>query len=136
MFKVLIVEDDFMVADCLEEILLEAGFTVCGVAGNVAGAIALGEQCVPELAVVDLRLMDGEYGTEAGAVLSDRFNTGVLYATGNSEDSRLQNARGVACIAKPYSASAIVAALYLVNEKRRNTAASLNLPKGCRFLGA
>ena len=136
MLKVLIVEDDFMVADCLEEILLTAGFTVCGVAGNVANAIELGEQHAPDLAVVDLRLMDGEYGTEVGAVLTDRIRAGVLYATGNADDPRLQNAKGVACIAKPYSANAIVAALHLVSARRHDAAASPSLPKGCRLLGA
>lgn len=136
MLKVLIVEDDFMVADCLEEILLAAGFDVCGITGNVSEAIALGERIAPDLAVIDFRLSNGEYGTEVGAALSDRLGVGILYASGNPDDPRLQNAVGAACIAKPYSAASIVAALRVVSEGIRFGAASAELPKGLRLLSA
>ena len=67
MFKVMIVDDDFMIADCLEEILMDAGNEVCGTAGNVADAIAIGELHHPDLGVIDLRLSDGEIGTSVAS---------------------------------------------------------------------
>ena len=69
--KVLIVDDDFMVADCLEEILIDAGYEVCGVAGTVEDAVALGNQHRPDLAVIDLRLADGRHGTEVAAAFGE-----------------------------------------------------------------
>jgi DNA-binding response OmpR family regulator len=57
--KVLIVEDDFMIADCLEEILVDAGYEVCGIAREVDEAIAMGKELRPDLAVIDLRLAAG-----------------------------------------------------------------------------
>ncbi|MDB5372496.1 MAG: response regulator [Belnapia sp.] len=134
MLKVLIVEDDFMVADCLEEILSVAGFNVCAITGNVADAITLGEQHAPDLAVIDLHLNDGGFGTEVGAALCERINVGVLYASGNPDDPRLRDARGAACIAKPYSASSIVAALHAVSDRTIGRAAWSELPKGLRLL--
>ena len=136
MLKVLIVEDDFMVADCLEEILCAAGFEVCGIAGDVTNAVALGEQHEPDLAVIDFRLTDGQYGTDVGAALCDRIDVGVIYASGNPDDPRLQAAKGAACIAKPYSASSIVAALHLVRERLSHGAAPAEIPKGVRLLDA
>jgi DNA-binding response OmpR family regulator len=130
MLKVLIVEDDFMVADCLETVLLTAGYDVCGVAGGVADALLLDSRYQPDLAVIDFRLQDGEYGTEVGAVLCGRRNIGVLYVSGNADDPRLHDARGTACVAKPYSASSIVTALQMVSERVSQGTDAFEFPQG------
>jgi response regulator of citrate/malate metabolism len=57
--KVLIAEDDLMIADIAEEILIEHGYEVCGIARTVAEAVTLAQQHKPDLAVLDLRLADG-----------------------------------------------------------------------------
>lgn len=133
MQKVLIVEDDPLVADLLEEILGEAGFEVCGVAGTVADAIELGERHNPDLGVIDFRLSGGEYGTQVAAALRQNSRFGVLYATGNPDHPLLSQAEGEGCIAKPYSAHTVVSALRVVSEKMSNRPASA-LPRGFRLL--
>src|SRR3954452_21399971 len=115
--KVLIVDDDLMIADCLEEILMDAGYEVCGIAGGVAEAIALAEQHQPDLAVIDLRLSNGELGTQVAAALCAGARLGVLYATGNPHHAGLKNAQGDGCIAKPYTSTSVVAALRIVGER-------------------
>ena len=47
MVKVLIVEDDLMIADATEEILVKSGYEVCGIARTVVGAVALGRTTSP-----------------------------------------------------------------------------------------
>ena len=42
---------------------------VCGIARTVAEAVELGLRHKPDLAVIDLRLADGELGTEVAALL-------------------------------------------------------------------
>jgi len=42
MLKILIAEDDFMIADAAEEVLLGWGYEVCGIARTVADGVALG----------------------------------------------------------------------------------------------
>ena len=55
--KVLIAEDDLMIADFLEEILLEAGYTVCGIRA-------------PSVAVVLLSVMEAiEQAAHADSIL-------------------------------------------------------------------
>jgi DNA-binding response OmpR family regulator len=130
---VLIVEDDFMIADCLEEILVEAGFTVCGIAATVAEAIALGEQRDPDLGVIDLRLAEGGVGTDVAAALRLRGGFGVLYASGNPDHPLLQSAEGEASIGKPYTAKSVVAALGIVREKMSGLPLSA-FPQGFRLL--
>src|SRR5450755_1749685 len=103
MLKVLIAEDDLMIADMAEEILVESGYEVCGIARTVAEAVALGRRHKPDLAVLDMRLAEGGLGTEAAAQLSALGRLGILYATGNVTDVTLNAAHGDACIVKPYS---------------------------------
>ena len=136
MSKVLIVEDDFMIADCLEEILLGAGYEVCGIAGTVADAVALADREHPDLGIIDIHLRGGESGTEVAAAVRRSGPFGVLYATGNPDHPSLGLAAGEGCIAKPYTAQAILSALRVVDESMTRKSAPGSLPKGFRFLGA
>jgi DNA-binding response OmpR family regulator len=136
MLKVLIVEDDFMIADCLEEILEDAGYAVCGVASRVDEAIRMGEEHRPNLAVIDLRLADGRYGTEVAAALRVRGGLGVLYVTGDAHHPMFADADGDACMSKPYSANSIVAALRIVSERMSRLAVLSKFPADFRLLRA
>ena len=60
--RVLIVEDEALVALELEELLLDEGFEVVGSAANAAQAIDLGRRHRPDLALLDLNLADGLTG--------------------------------------------------------------------------
>jgi two-component system, response regulator PdtaR len=136
MQKVLIVEDDFMVADCLEEILVDAGYEVCGITGEVAEAIELGKQHHPDLGVIDLRLTNGRYGTEVAAALCPGGGFGVLYATGNPDHPLLSHAEGEGCISKPYTATSVVSALRVVSERMSKCPVLSTFPLGFRLLRA
>jgi len=116
MLKVLIVEDDLMIADMVEEALVGAGYEVCGIARTVAGAVALGLRHMPDLAVIDLRLADGGLGTEIVPQLGGHGKLGVLYASGNLSNIALTAADGDACLAKPYSASDLLRGLDVVSD--------------------
>ena len=93
--KVLIVEDDFMIADMAEEFLIEHGFDVCGTAGRVEEAVALGQLLRPDLALLDCRLAEGGLGTEVATRLLALGDVGILYATGNSTTGALKDADGM-----------------------------------------
>lgn len=116
MLRVLIAEDDLMIADLAEEILVEAGYAVCGIARTVAEAVDMGHKHKPDLAVLDFRLADGGLGTEIAAQLLPLGRLGVLYATGNMSQVVLTAADGDACLSKPYSATDLVRALRIVSE--------------------
>src|SRR5690242_13176645 len=95
---VLIVEDDLMVADMLEEILIDEGFTVCGISQRITEAVDLAAIHKPTLAVVDVQLLDG-LGTDLAARLLRDHDIGILYTTGNRE--LVQHAPGDGCLGKP-----------------------------------
>ena len=114
--KVLIAEDDLMIADMLEEILDKAGYEVCGIARTVAEAVALGRRHRPDFAVIDMRLADNGVGTEIAAELSTLGRMGVLYASGNMAKVFLTAINGDACLAKPYRAVDLLRALEIVTD--------------------
>lgn len=113
MLKVLIAEDDFMIADMIEETLVANGYEVCGLAATVREAVALGRERRPDLAIFDMRLADGGLGTEIIALLPDAARIGVLYASGNINQV-IEMADRDACIVKPYRMEDLLRALEIV----------------------
>ena len=132
--KVLIAEDDFLIADMAEEFLVENGFDVCGIAGTVEEAVALGKLHKPDLAMVDYRLADGRLGTEVATRLLAMGKVGILYATGNYSTDALMDASGVAVIGKPYRAENLVLALDIVADIVTTGVTVRPFPRGFQLL--
>jgi CheY-like chemotaxis protein len=134
MLKVLIVEDDLMIADMAEEMLVTFGYEACGIARTVAEAVALSRFHKPDLAIIDLRLADGGFGIEIAAQLGGLGSIGVLYASGNIAHGTLTAADGHACLAKPYSAADLMRSLEIVADIVATGTASPPFPRGFRVL--
>lgn len=132
--KILIVEDNYMIADMVEDFLLKNGYEVCGIADTVAGGLALCALHKPDLAIIDLRLADGELGTEMAAQLTPFGELGILYATGNISQVDLTSTDGHASLSKPYLSSDLLRALQLVTELVRTGCSSPPYPAGFHFL--
>jgi two-component sensor histidine kinase/CheY-like chemotaxis protein len=130
MLKVMIAEDDLIMADMLEDVLIGNGYDVCGIARTVEKAVELGERHKPDLAILDLRLADGGVGTDIAARLNRRGSLGVLYASGNAGQMGLTKANGEACLGKPYRAVDVVRALEIVEQMVSTGEASRPFPKG------
>ena len=134
MFKVLIAEDDLLIADMAEEILIVSGYEVCGIARTVEEAVALGRRHRPDLAVIDLRLADGGHGTEIAAQLGARGRLGVLYASGNTFNTKMTAVDGDACLAKPYSSDDLLRGLEIVADIVATRTVSPPFPRGFHVL--
>src|ERR1700730_4027505 len=132
MLKVLIVEDDLMLADFAEEILVEHGYQVSGIARTVADAVALAGHSHPNLVILDLRLADGGLGTEVAAQLPPLGRPGILYVTGNM--SQVALTCGDACLAKPYRSADLVRRLEIVAEIVATGKAQPPFPQGFQLL--
>jgi ActR/RegA family two-component response regulator len=132
--KVMIVEDDLMIAETLDAALTDAGYDVCGIATTVPEAVALSRHHRPDLAVVDVRLADGGQGPEIIAQLGGVGKMGVLYATGNK--TTLKASDGHAYILKPYTEPDILRALQIVAEIVAIGTASPPIPRGFKVLAS
>ncbi len=134
MLKVLIVEDDLMMADFMEELLVDYGYEVCGIARTVNAAVALALHSKPNLVVLDMRLADGELGTEVASQLLPPGRPGILYATGNMSQVALTSANGDACLAKPYRSVDLLRSLEIVAELVATGKAQPPFPRGFQLL--
>jgi DNA-binding response OmpR family regulator len=134
MLKVLIAEDNLMIADMAEYLLVQQGYEVCGIAATVDEAVALGLRYKPDLALIDFRLADGRLGTEVATRLRAVHRIGVLFATGNDAAAALEDAEGEACLCKPYQTEDLMRALEIVSEIVATGAAVPPFPRGLRLL--
>ena len=57
--RVLLVEDEAVIAMLLAEVLGGMGYEVCAIEATEADAVAAAERCRPDLMIVDARLGDG-----------------------------------------------------------------------------
>jgi DNA-binding NarL/FixJ family response regulator len=80
--KILILEDDLLVACSLREVLSLVGYKVTGIAASVSDAVSLAEETGPDLAIVDVRLPGNRDGIEGAALLQQQFGMRVIFLTG------------------------------------------------------
>ena len=85
--RVLIVEDELVIAIGLEASLSEEGHQVVGIAREAETALALGDRLRPDLALVDVHLVDGETGPQVARHLKD-MGVPVLFMTANADYCR------------------------------------------------
>jgi CheY-like chemotaxis protein len=135
MLKVLIAEDDLILADMSMEVLLGQGYEVCGIARTVDEAVRLGRIHMPDLALLDMRLADGGLGTEIAARL-EPLRMGVLYASANLARIALTAADGHGFLNKPYRASDLVRSVKIVADIVAAREPSSPFPRGFRLLPA
>lgn len=119
--RILIVEDEFLIALELESLLQDQGHDVVGIAATSDHAMALGQQLAPDLAFVDIHLADGLTGIDVARKLSDQHRVTVLFMTANAKriPEDCAGARGV--IAKPYTERGVKEALAYVTAEHDHT---------------
>ena len=107
--KILIVEDEMLVAFELESILADAGAEPIGIAPDLATAEEFLDQEI-DLALVDLNLRDGLTGPQIGERLGARGVT-VLFVTANPRQLGNGISGTIGVLTKPTDAETVVAAV-------------------------
>jgi CheY-like chemotaxis protein len=94
--KILIVEDEILIALETEAIVEDLGHIPVGIAATSAEALAIAAAERPDIALVDVNLADGPTGPEVGAELGRR-GIAVVFITANPRmlERRIENAVGV-----------------------------------------
>jgi two-component system, response regulator PdtaR len=102
--KVLVVEDDAVIAMSMREILSLVGFEVVGVAATVTDALCLAENTKPDVAILDVRLAGRRDGIEGAMLLRQRSGLPVIFVTAQSDKATV--ARAANCRARRISGQA------------------------------
>jgi DNA-binding response OmpR family regulator len=123
--KILIVEDESIIAMNLKETLIELGYEPCGVAPNKCRTLKLLESGIqPDLVLMDIYLKGPTTGIELAKELKTILpNTPVVFLTANSEISTIKKASETLAygyILKPYKKSHLHAAIEVALEKSKD----------------
>ncbi len=116
--RVLIVEDQPILALELKALLEGLGVAVTGLARDASEAAAAAASALPDLALVDLHLADGLTGPEVAAHLTRAYGCTVIFVSGTLEDLPGDFANAVAAMAKPFDPLTLRAALDLARAVR------------------
>ena len=110
--RILVVEDDFLIAMQTEAALAAAGFHVIGTAATAEHALELAEKERPALAVMDIRLASKRDGIDAARELYHGLNIRCIFATAHDDESTRKRAAPYAplgWLAKPYTTASLIA---------------------------
>ncbi len=105
----MIVEDQALLAMELEMVLAEAGCDVVGCAMDRAGAFAVADSERPDLALVDVNLLDGLTGPQIAHRLVAEYGTAVVFLTANPEQIPEGFAGALGAVSKPFDEHTITA---------------------------
>ena len=108
----LIIEDEIFVALDLERILIDAGYTVAGIAADSEQALAAAPGC--EIAFVDINLRDGATGPQIAEQLARDHGVKVVFVTANPSQIGIP-CEALGYVRKPFSDQAILAAAALAS---------------------
>lgn len=112
--RIMIVEDDFLVASEMEGALTQVGFEVIGIASTAEQALELAAAGRPVLAVMDIRLGGKRDGIDAALELFANHGIRCVFATAHqTPDTRARAAAAnpLTWIAKPYTMLSLIDAV-------------------------
>jgi CheY-like chemotaxis protein len=118
--KILIVEDDALIA-LVEQVILEtAGYEVVGVVANAEDALSRAATTHPDLVVMDIHIARAVDGIEAATQILQTFGIRSIFATANVDPAT--KARGAAAhplgwVPKPYTADLLLKVVAQALEK-------------------
>jgi DNA-directed RNA polymerase specialized sigma24 family protein len=110
--RVLIIEDETIIALDLENLVVETGHHVVGLATTRDEAIRLAQECKPDLVLTDIQLADDSSGIDAAAAILREFDIPVIFITAYPE--RLltgQRPEPTYLISKPFSRDTVKATI-------------------------
>jgi two-component system, response regulator PdtaR len=102
--RILIVEDDALIAMDTEDALVQAGCEVVGVANRCQTAVELCGAERPDLVVMDISLAGKRDGVEAAKIIRKLFDIAVLFLSGQTTSDlvpRASEAKAVGWLSKP-----------------------------------
>ena len=120
--RILVVEDEGIVAQDLQETLAKQGYEVVGVASEGVQAVYMAEELQPNLIVMDVGLRGEVDGIQAARMILERFHIPVIFLTGHRDIETLQRAvrtGPLGYILKPFQEVELRSAIEVAIHKHR-----------------
>ncbi|GEO43659.1 response regulator [Skermanella aerolata] len=127
--RILIVENEAIIALCIGLTLQEAGHEVMGPVACLDASLRLAERMVPDLALVDIELDRGGSGIEVARVLLKRWRVMSIYVSARHSRGRAGTDAAVGCLNKPFATQSLIGTVEVARVLRQGDLPA-SLPKG------
>ena len=110
--RIMIVDDDYLIASQIEDALMDAGYEVVGIESSAEGALKRAARERPALAIMDISLTGVRDGIDAALELFARHGIRCIFATAHSNDvarARAAPAVPLEWVPKPYAMPVLLA---------------------------
>lgn len=91
--RILVVEDDRIIAEDIKISLEESGYEVVSIVGSAVGALAMVRQDKPDLVLMDIVLKSEKDGIEVAGEIHSQYNIPVIYLTSHADESTRARAK-------------------------------------------
>jgi PAS domain S-box-containing protein len=120
--RVVIVEDEILIARSAQRMLENAGYTVSGTARNAieANEIILREQ--PDVVLMDIQLQGNVDGTEVARDIATHTDVPIVFTTAFGDDETIAKAKGSSpygYVIKPYNRENLSSAIEVATNRHR-----------------
>ncbi|RZS97358.1 LytR/AlgR family response regulator transcription factor [Cecembia calidifontis] len=112
--KILIVEDELVIAEDLKDTLEDLGYEVVGIAISAREALAMIEEKSPDLALLDVQIKGGRDGIELAADINERYHLPFIMLTSHADLQTINRAKEVnpyGYLVKPFNEREILAGI-------------------------
>jgi len=112
--KILIVEDEAIVAMEIEHRLIMLGYEVCDTSATGEKAVSLAEEHRPNLILMDIKLKGHMNGIVAAKIIKDKFGIPSVFVTANSDQStirQIEESLNYEYLFKPFEEEELVSAI-------------------------
>ncbi|AFZ14621.1 response regulator receiver sensor signal transduction histidine kinase [Crinalium epipsammum PCC 9333] len=120
--KILIVEDELLIARSLDRKLQDLGYTVVDIVSSGEAAIQSVEQLQPDLILMDIVIKGELDGIETAAIIHEKSTTPVIFVTAYADDDTLERAEKTGSygyILKPFKEREINATIKIALAKHQ-----------------
>jgi DNA-binding response OmpR family regulator len=83
--QALIVEDQSLIAEDLAALVQETGAVVVGIAAGATDALLLAAEHRPDVALVDIMLLDGHDGIQVANDIREMVDASIIFCTGSGD---------------------------------------------------
>ncbi|MEB3226693.1 MAG: diguanylate cyclase [Synechococcus sp.] len=122
--KILIVEDELLIARTLSKKLQKMGYEVSGIVSSAEAALKSLAGDFPDLILMDIVIKGEKDGIQAAAEIYQTYDLPIIYLTAYADDATLQRAEETGCygyILKPYLEKELYATIRMALKKHDQT---------------
>lgn len=118
--RIVICEDEVLIAEHLKSLLINFGYYVEGVAHNFKDSIRLIDTVRPDFALLDIRMEGRSDGIEIARHITKHYNTPFIFITALSDRATIDHALAVnpyGYLVKPFDAMEVYTAIQIALQK-------------------